>query len=191
MPAVSRLGPGPSVLQRHETLSPQSLRRILGRFATGVTVATTIRDGRPHGLTVNSFTSVSLSPALILICIHHASTFLNAAIEHGNFAVNIVDDDHLDVVRFFATPERHREETWPSWERSPLGVPLLEGAVAYLDCSLNAMHPGGDHVICIGEIRNAAAAAVGLPLVFVGGRFRSVGPICDLEEEVLKNWAWI
>lgn len=190
MPAVSDLDPNQGMALGREPLSSGALRRVLGRFATGVAVATTMSGGRPRGLTINSFTSVSLSPALILICIHHASTFLTAAIEREGFAINIIDDDHLDLVRLFATPERSLEQTWPSWERSLSGFPLLEGAVAYLDCGLHTTYPAGDHVICIGEVRHAGAAA-GHPLVFVGGRFRAIGPICDLKEEVLKNWAWI
>lgn len=190
MPVVSGLDPDQGMTLRREPLSPGALRRVLGRFATGVAVATTTNGGRPRGLTINSFTSVSLSPALILICIHHGSAFLAAAIARGGFAINIIDDDHLDVVKLFATPERSRQQAWPGWEPSPSGFPLLEGAVAYLDCALHTTYPAGDHVICIGEVRHAEAAA-GHPLVFVGGRFRSIGPICDLEEEALKNWAWI
>ncbi len=181
---------GQGVAARHEPLLPGMLRQVFGRFATGVAVATTISGGRPRGLTVNSFTSVSLSPALILICIHHLSTFLAAAIERGGFAINVIDDDHLDVVKTFADPERGRQRAWPNWEPSPSGLPLLEGAVAYLDCVLDTTHAAGDHVICIAEVRGVEVAA-GHPLVFVGGRFRSIGPICDLEQEVLKNWAWI
>ncbi len=190
MPALPGLDPGHGMTLTREPLSPGALRRVLGRFATGVAVATTMSGGRPRGLTVNSFTSVSLSSALILICIHRDSAFLAAATGRGGFAINIIDDDHLDLVRFFATPERSREPAWPGWEPSPSGFPLLEGAVAYLDCALHATHPAGDHVICIGRVHSAEAAA-GHPLVFVGGRFRSIGPICELEEEVLKNWAWI
>ncbi|MGH7070965.1 MAG: flavin reductase family protein [Acetobacteraceae bacterium] len=180
-----------SAAQIHVKLSRDTLRRIFGRFATGVTVATTIHCGHRCGLTVNSFTSVSLSPPLILICVHRSSRFLRAAVEQGSFAVNIVDDDHLDVAKFFAAPDRGCEDRWPSWEPSPSGAPLLEGAVASLDCVLQATHPGGDHMICVGEVRGVVAAAVGYPLVFVGGHFRSVGPICDPDGEVLKNWVWI
>lgn len=190
MHAVSRLEPGQSLAARREKLSPGRLRQVLGRFATGVAVATTVSRGHPHGLTVNSFTSVSLSPALILICIHQESGFLTAATERGGFAINVIDDDHLDVVRLFATPERNREQAWPNWEPSASGLPLLAGAVAYLECALDTTYPAGDHVICIGEVHGVEVAA-GHPLVFVGGRFRSIGPICDLEEETLKNWTWI
>ncbi|MGH7084091.1 MAG: flavin reductase family protein [Acetobacteraceae bacterium] len=190
MRAISGPESGQNVAPARAPLSPRMLRQVLGRFATGVAVATTISGGRPRGLTVNSFTSVSLSPALILICIHHRSAFLTAAIGRGGFAINVIDDDHLDVVRLFADPEQTRQRAWPNWEPSPSGLPLLEGAVAYLDCALDTTHAAGDHVICIAEVRGVEVAA-GHPLLFVGGRFRSIGPICDLEQEVLKNWAWI
>lgn len=155
-------------------LSGRRLRDVLGSFTTGVVVVTTVGDrGRPIGLTVNSFNSVSIDPPLILWSLSLKSPSLHAFRAHNWFAVNILAEDQERLCRQFATPSVDKFLN-VRFDLGETGVPVLHGAAAYLECSTYARYPGGDHEIYLGEIQ--AMRDYGLaPLIFHRGAIRRLG----------------
>lgn len=160
---------------------PRRLRKVVGTFPTGVTVITTTTDdGDPYGMTANSFTSVSLNPALVLVCLRRGSRLITAITRRQQFGINILDHSQEVVARHFADPLRRTDDySFGPEERfiSESGIPFIRGAIAHLECRLYAMHPGGDHVVCVGEILGTNAAE-GHPLTFVTGRFTAPALPC-------------
>lgn len=145
-------------------------RRALSRFATGVAVMTTTQnDGTPAGVTVNSFSSVSLEPPLILWSLAlHSSVFIH--FENGaRFGVNILASSQTELSRRFSTrsPDRF---AGVSWSLGAAGVPLLVNALATFECAVEARHPAGDHMIFIGRVLDYDDTA-GEPLVFHSGAY--------------------
>lgn len=129
-------------------------RRVLGRFATGVTIATTRSQAGPAGLTVNSFTSVSLNPFLVLICVDLRSHTIPVFRAGGNFAVNILASDQESLANRFAT---HSETRATYFEQATTyiaatGAPILEHSLGFVDTRIVAEYPGGDHVIFLGQV---------------------------------------
>ncbi|WP_329242039.1 flavin reductase family protein [Streptomyces canus] len=159
-----------SVLQPEPALvDPQALRSVCAHWATGVTVITT-GTGRTVGLTVNSFTSVSLDPALILVCIHKDSGELPVFRRTGAFAVNILAADQEELCRSFAS--RHTRHSVEADTRPGItGVPVLSDALAYLECRIDREVDGGDHVIVIGEVIDLAVQREEGPLTFFRNTF--------------------
>jgi 3-hydroxy-9,10-secoandrosta-1,3,5(10)-triene-9,17-dione monooxygenase reductase component len=150
-----------------------AFRRTLARFATGVTVLTTVEDGELHGCTANAVSSLSLDPPLVLGCLRRESTLLAAVRASGVFAVNVLGDEQLSLARYFASRWRARGAAGfagLAWRAAATGSPLLDGAVAHLDCRVEALHDGGDHVICVGRVV-ALGATTGKALVFADGAF--------------------
>jgi flavin reductase (DIM6/NTAB) family NADH-FMN oxidoreductase RutF len=132
-------------------------RRVLSNFAAGVTVVTTLdAERRPHGLTATAFTSVSLDPPLVLVCIDKkAETFPQFA-PAGIFAVNFLALDQQHLSQRFAKSGGEKFEG-VGWRRGSLGTPLLDGAVGYVECRIKHAYEGGDHIIYVGEIEAADA----------------------------------
>ncbi|MEV7779641.1 flavin reductase family protein [Kitasatospora sp. NPDC088351] len=149
------------------------LREVCGRYPTGVAVITCEVAGgeEPVGLTVNSFTSVSLDPALVLFCVHRDSRVLSVVEKVGAFAVNILAADQADLCRAFA---RRDTADFGGLRHGPgvTGSPVLADALAFLDCRLHAMFPGGDHVIVVGRVVHLGLLREDQPLTF----FRSAHP---------------
>jgi flavin reductase (DIM6/NTAB) family NADH-FMN oxidoreductase RutF len=139
-------------------------RQVMGRFASGVTVVTTGAAGRLAGLTVSSFTSLSLRPTLILVCISPEASSHAAIAEAGQFAVNILAEGQEYLSRRFASDESQKF-TDGTYELSARGLPLLTGALAHIECTLQTMLPGGDHTIFVGEVV-AARCGEGRPLLY-------------------------
>jgi flavin reductase (DIM6/NTAB) family NADH-FMN oxidoreductase RutF len=131
---------------------PRSLRDAFGSFMTGVTVVTTIDEaGQPIGLTANSFTSVSLDPALLLVCIANTSSNYEALTKARGFAVNILAESQKDISNTFARPVDDRFADI-FWKKGPFGSPVLANVSAWFDCSMNKIIEAGDHVILLGEV---------------------------------------
>ena len=146
-------------------LSSDQLRKILGHFATGVTVVTTRLDsGEPWGFTVNAFTSVSLSPPLVLICVDQGTESFQAMSQAEYFAVNFLAEDQEAVSRVFASKSPGRFERVPH-KSSANGAPLLQGCLGFLECRKTAAHAHGDHTVLIGEVLTGEARG-GSPLLF-------------------------
>ncbi|NQW11528.1 MAG: flavin reductase family protein [Alphaproteobacteria bacterium] len=158
------------------SIDPEAFRAVLGRYATGVTVVTTRdADGTPYGLTVNSFTSVSLDPPLVLFCLDRAAGSFAAFESAQGFAVNILRADQSGISSRFADPAAKRFadepiETWGS------GAPILSEALAALDCTVHARHDGGDHVILIGRVLDLQLRTHDDPLLYWCGAYRQLAP---------------
>jgi 3-hydroxy-9,10-secoandrosta-1,3,5(10)-triene-9,17-dione monooxygenase reductase component len=143
---------------------------VLGHFATGVTVVTGIAGGGPIGLAVNSFTSVSLAPSLVAFCVGMRSASWPKLRTAGAFCVNILAEDQEALSRAFAGHGADRF-TGVGWRPAPSGAPILTGALAWIDCSLEAEYPAGDHVIVVGRVSELDLAQEGRPLVFYRGGY--------------------
>jgi len=150
-----------------------SFRLALSQFATGVTVVLT-RDaaGAAVGLTVNAFSSVSLDPPLVLICIDARSDAHDPIAQSAIFGVSVLNETQADVSRRFAWRGPEKFEGFVL-EHGETGALLVPGAVAHLECRVVGAHPGGDHTIYVGEVR-AIRVAAGLPLVYHRGAYRGL-----------------
>ncbi len=136
------------------TIETDFFRQVMGQFATGVTVVTTCSHEGLAGLTVNSFTSVSLNPPLVLICVDLYSTALPFIRASGTFAVNILTSEQEALSRCFATSSEERYEHFchASYHIAATGSPILDGALAFIDSRIVAEYPGGDHVIFLAQV---------------------------------------
>ena len=151
-------------------ISPDEFRRVLGHFATGVTLVTTCdADDRPTGLTASAFSSVSLEPPLVLVCVDHKSQSYPALRESGRFGINILHHEHEPVSRRFATTRLDKFDELP-YRLGVLGVPLIEGALAHLECRIVSTYVEGDHTIFVGRVESASAGE-GDPLLYYRGRY--------------------
>jgi len=155
-------------------LNPEEFRRACSRFATGVTVTTVEgTEGAPQGLTVNSFTSVSLDPPLVLVCIDKAAdTHLHLRAAKG-FAINILAEEQIDLSRHFATFSGDRFDGI-SWQPGLHGAPILGEVVASLECASHSHFDAGDHTIFVGQVERVTIHA-GPPLVYFAGAYRKLG----------------
>jgi flavin reductase (DIM6/NTAB) family NADH-FMN oxidoreductase RutF len=163
------------------TPDPKALRNAFGAFATGVTVVTTRQpDGTPRGFTANSFTSVSLDPPLLLVCLaktaHSAEVFAQAP----HFAVNILAEDQKAVSGLFAsrTPDKFAQ---CAWTPGPADMPLIDGSLAQFTCANHHLVDAGDHLILIGRIDHFTTTE-GQPLGYFRGNYFSIGIEKDLAE---------
>lgn len=151
-------------------IAPADFRHVLGHFATGVTVITTC-DGadRPTGLTASAFTSVSLEPPLVLVCVDHKSNTFPALRERGRFAVSILRSDQASLSRRFATTRLDKFDD-VAYHVSDLGLPLLDGALAHIECTTLNVHVEGDHTIFVGLVERAVVGS-GEPLLYFRGQY--------------------
>ena len=151
-------------------ISPDDFRRVLGHFATGVTIVTTCdADQRPTGLTASAFSSVSLDPPLVLICVDHKSQSYPALREAGRFGINVLHLDHEPMSRRFASTRLDKFEG-VAFRMGGLGVPLIEGALAHIECRTVSAHVEGDHTIFVGRVESAQVGE-GEPLLYYRGRY--------------------
>ena len=150
---------------------PKELRRVMGLFATGVTVLTTRDDdGRPYGLTANAVTSLSLTPPLLLICIDKNAETHPHFLTSRCFVVNILSEDQEELSGRFAKSGGDKFGPLP-FSTNQDGVPVLENTLAHLECRIIETHEGGDHVIHIGEVQHAEVRG-GRPLLYFQGKYR-------------------
>ncbi len=150
----------------------RTLRDALGCFATGVTVVTAMsEDGEPAGLTVNSFTSVSLDPPLLLVCISETAGSFDLLKRTSHFAVNVLHIGQQPTSHRFATSEEDRFAGAP-WEQGASGAPILTNALATFECARHACHTGGDHIILVGAVERARFEPQRDPLLYFRGKYR-------------------
>ncbi|MEU0671728.1 flavin reductase family protein [Streptomyces sp. NPDC006172] len=160
--------------QETRPVEPTSLRRVCGLFTTGVTVITTGPDGDADGTTVNSFTSVSLDPPLVLFCLHRQSRLHTLLEQSGGFTVNFLSGRQQSLARYFAGRRPSAFDGVPHHFTED-GLPVLSEALAYLTCTTIDMHTAGDHDIVIGEVVELGVPEHGQePLIFFDG---SLGPL--------------
>ncbi len=147
------------------TIEKDFFRKVMGHFATGVTVVTTNNKGEMGGLTVNAFCSVSLNPPLVLVCIDLHSSALPQVRESGVFAVNMLTEQQEELSRCFATQNKERFEYFchASHYTVATGAPVLADVLAFVDARVVAEYPGGDHIIFLGQV---AAIGVGGKVLF-------------------------
>jgi flavin reductase (DIM6/NTAB) family NADH-FMN oxidoreductase RutF len=156
-------------------LTPTEFRAALRSFAAGVTVVTTRdREGRPSGLTASAFTSVSLDPPLVLVCVDHAATAHPDLRDRGWFAINVLRREQEALSRRFAVSGGDKFRGVPCHE-GRTGLPLLDDALATLECRIVDTHEAGDHTIFIGQVESASVAD-GRPLVHFHGGYHSLTP---------------
>ncbi len=160
----------PSTPVSPDTVDPARFRAALGRFPSGVTVVTS-RDasGRDHGMTVSAFSSLSLTPPLVLVCIDHAATWHAAIPEATHFNVHVLGAEQEAISRRFASDRADRFVD-VSHTRDANGLVQLTGVVALLACRITARHAGGDHTIVIGEVERVDVSD-GEPLVYFRGAY--------------------
>jgi flavin reductase (DIM6/NTAB) family NADH-FMN oxidoreductase RutF len=155
-------------------IDKNELRRVMGHFATGVTVVTTRgADGQLFGLTANAVSSVSLSPPLVLVCVDKTSESYPGFEQSKVFTVNILSADQEDISRRFAVSGGDKFEG-VSFRRGVNGAPILGGVLAHIECRVIGSYDGGDHTIYLGEA-DEAETTEGKPLLFYRGGYRSLG----------------
>jgi flavin reductase (DIM6/NTAB) family NADH-FMN oxidoreductase RutF len=151
-----------------------TFRRVLGHFATGITVVTGLTENKtPVGLTVNAFTSLSLSPPLVLFCLDKRTARINAFDKGNGFALNMLNKDQQDLSVIFSTKVEDRfarvEHTF--WDT---GVPILTGCLANLECKIDAIYDGGDHLIIVGLVGRLHQSDNSSPLIYFNGDYAEI-----------------
>jgi len=151
---------------------PRTLRDALGCFATGVTVVTCLDErGAPVGLTANSFTSVSLDPPLLLVCVGRTASSAAALTSATHFAVNVLQTGQQPASIRFAARGEDRFTATP-WSPGEYGPPVLRDSLGVFECAAHAVHEGGDHHIVVGEVLRASFDSALDPLLYFRGRYR-------------------
>jgi flavin reductase (DIM6/NTAB) family NADH-FMN oxidoreductase RutF len=153
-------------------------RKAMGSFATGVTVITVDCDGEVHGMTANAFTSVSLDPLLVLVCVDHRARTHAHLHAKKRFGINILAENQQPISQYYADPSpthQHAErEAGARFDRTQHGTPVLHDALAYLECRLHTAQDAGDHTIFIAEVEDVVVRQ-GDPLVYFRGEYREIG----------------
>lgn len=161
-----------SATSQPDAIEAKLFRQLLGCFPTGVAVITTrSADGRPAGLTCNSFSSVSLEPPLVLFSLRKASSLLGTFAEADAFAINILSERQDALSGRFASSKIADKFEGVAWRPGPLGMPIIEDCLASFECSVHARHEAGDHDIFIGEVRHMGGGASDQALVFYKGAY--------------------
>jgi flavin reductase (DIM6/NTAB) family NADH-FMN oxidoreductase RutF len=160
--------------EHYVSIDQAEFRRIMGHFASGVTVITACREGACYGITVSSFCSLSLEPPLVLICIDRRNSSHELIPQVGVFAVNILAENGEWLSRHFASrePDKFAKVGYRLGEH---GAPLLNDALATIECRLVEQYPGGDHSIFVGEVLNVAAQDDRRPLLYFRSGYHRLG----------------
>lgn len=153
-------------------VEPRRLRTVAGRFTTGVVAVTALRgsDGAPAGLAVNSFTSVSLTPPLVLFCVARSSSSWPDVRSADRFCVNILGENQRELSARFATSGTDKFGGVP-WQPSPGGAPVLDGSIGWLECSVEKEIPAGDHDVVLARVHDLDTRQEDAPLLFYGGLY--------------------
>jgi flavin reductase (DIM6/NTAB) family NADH-FMN oxidoreductase RutF len=163
-------------MEQAHAIDPDRYREVVGSFATGVAIVTADGPDGPAGLTTNAVTSLSLDPLLLLVAFDNDSRTLPVVRDSGRFAVNVLRAGQEDLARVFASKRVAREKFEAVTHTVAHGVPVLDDALAWLACDLDALHPAGDHTIGIGRVTHLDADPDGEPLLFFRGRFARLAP---------------
>ncbi|MEJ8635661.1 flavin reductase family protein [Streptomyces sp. NPDC006475] len=157
-------------------VEPGEFRRVLGHFATGVTVVTTRDEDGPAGFACQSFASLSLDPPLVVFMVGRTSTTWPRIARAGAFCINILGEEQGLLCRGFAVSGADKFAGVAHRPAPVTGSPLLDGVPAWVDCTVQSVHTGGDHLIVVGRIAALGAAEDGAPLLFHRGRFGRFSP---------------
>ena len=150
--------------------SARHFRDVLGRFCTGVTVVTTISGGEPVGMTCQSFSSVSLSPPLVMFCPAKTSRAWPMMQRSGHFCVNLLAEGQDELSNAMASRGSDKF-AGVDWSPSKTGAPLIDGVLGYVDCTIHAVHEAGDHYIVIGKVQDLGFGDAEDPLLFFKGKY--------------------
>ena len=160
-----------------DPVTSQLFRRVMGHFATGITVITVEREpGQVHGMTANSFNSVSLEPPLVSVCVDEDSLLLSFLKTQRRFGVSILNDTQQALSEHFATGEQGPEadaRLGICYRWTDSRIPVLEDALAHLICNVVAEYPAGDHTLFLGEVESADLGD-GRPLLYYSGQYRTL-----------------
>jgi len=152
------------------TVEPDRFRAVMGHFATGVAVVTVVTPGGPQGMTANAVASLSLDPVLVLVCFDNGARTLPEVERTRRFGVNVLAAGQEHLARRFASKEDSKFTDVPHSVHD--GIPVLDGALAWVGCDLDRLVPGGDHTIGIGAVHAAELGAEGIePLVWFRGGY--------------------
>ncbi|MCB1884972.1 MAG: flavin reductase family protein [Geminicoccaceae bacterium] len=158
------------------TIDGDGFRAALGCFATGITVVTARSRGRPVGLTVNSFNSVSLDPPLVLFSLGRHTHVYWDLLEAPHFAVNVLAQDQRPLSERFAAPPASGRFKGVAWRDGPFGSPLIGGTAARLECTVAHKYQGGDHVILVGRVLHLEAEPHRRPLLYHQSAYAALAP---------------
>ena len=158
------------------TVDTAEFRKVLGQFATGVTLVTTIQEGAGHAMTVNSFSSIALEPPLVLFCADKRARTHRAVALSGVFAVNILREEQRSLSDLFAGKgsDEERQAVLAAGRAVATGSPILDGTLGYIDCKVVQAHDAGDHVVYIGEALAAGVGELGAPLLYYRGTYQAL-----------------
>lgn len=157
--------------------TPERFRGVMGRFATGVSLMTTVLDGAPHGMTANAVTSVSLDPLLVMVSVERRTVMAERVMASGVFALSFLAAGQQEVSNRFADSDRpldERQFAGIETVEAVTGAPVLLEGLGWLDCEVWAVHDGGDHVLVLGEVLALSEGADEHPLVFYRGGYRGL-----------------
>lgn len=177
-PHAFELRPGETVevVSEEAQAGADRFRDVLGRYASGVTVVTTLAAGVPIGMTCQSFTSVSLEPPLVAFLPTRESRAFAAIQRAGHFCVNVLAADQVELSEQMAGPGGDKF-AGTAWRPAPTtGSPVLDGVVAYVDCTVHAVHEAGDHYIVVGRVLDLAEGEAERPLLFHRGEYGTTLP---------------
>ncbi|MBP2185931.1 3-hydroxy-9,10-secoandrosta-1,3,5(10)-triene-9,17-dione monooxygenase reductase subunit [Amycolatopsis magusensis] len=162
-------------------------RAVLGHFCTGVAVVTGHDGTAPVGFACQSFAALSLDPPLVLFCPSRNSGSWPVIERSGSFAVNVLSEEQQELSAVFGARGVDKFASVP-WQPGPSGAPLLDGALTWLDCSVETVHPAGDHYVVIGRVRALGAEATdhGAPLLFYRGQYAATRARTELD--TLYDW---
>ena len=159
------------------SVSNTDFRKAMSSFATGVTIVTVDSDLGIHGMTANAFTSVSLNPRLVLVCVDQRARTHAHLHARKRFGINVLADHQHAISEHYARSSRHDREVDAAgarFERTKHGTPMLHGALAYLECRLHSAQDAGDHTIFIAEVEDIVIRK-GKPLLYFQSEYRSLG----------------
>jgi flavin reductase (DIM6/NTAB) family NADH-FMN oxidoreductase RutF len=165
---------------RHMSAHAEDFRRAMGLFATGVTVVTVESEGRVEGMTANAFTSVSLEPLLVLICVDRKARTHAHLHARRRFGINVLAEEQRKISEHYAQPDRDpsraEQEAGAKFDFTSHGTPVLSGGLAYLECSLQSTQEAGDHTIFIADVDDIVIRG-GKPLLYFEAGYRALGPV--------------
>jgi flavin reductase (DIM6/NTAB) family NADH-FMN oxidoreductase RutF len=186
---------GPAMPTLDGTPDAISMRRAMGQFATGVTVITTVNgEGQPTGCTLSAFSSLSLDPPLVLVCIDRRRAIHQQLTAAPGYVVNVLRTDQRELAVRFAGRDMDRFAGLRT-TAGRHGIPLIDGAIAHIQCDAHSVLDGGDHAIIVGRVR-ALATHAGDPLLYAQGAFFHLPPaqwevaLADAQHEWLLNAPW-
>ncbi|HEX2322519.1 MAG TPA: flavin reductase family protein [Streptosporangiaceae bacterium] len=169
--------------------APQKFRQVLGHFCTGVTVVTAMDDGEPVGFACQAFAALSLDPPLVVFCPALTSNTWPRIAKGKMFAVNVLTEDQHDVAMRFGRSGT-RKFDGVKWMPDAAGSPVIDGVLTWAGCEIEAVHPGGDHNVVIGRVRELGECGSQRPLLFYRGRFATSAESGGPPEVVETLLAW-